>query len=138
MIQLCYVSSATRLMGHSDLTDVLETSRRKNAARSITGMLLYKDLSFLQVLEGSDVAVIETFAVIREDVRHTNVRILYQETIDEPEFPSWSMGFQNLDGRDLNEIEGYSDVMESGQSAKSLFDDATRAKRLLLLFRARS
>jgi hypothetical protein len=138
MLQLCYVSSATRLMGRADLTELLEASRGNNDSRQIGGMLLYKDLSFLQVLEGREDVVLEVFSIIREDPRHTNVRILFQEQVEQAEFPSWSMGFQNLDKADLSDLEGYTDVMDSGDSAKHLFDDATRAKRLLLLFRARS
>ena len=53
MIHLCYVSTATRLMTQADLLDLLATARQRNKACDVTGMLLYKDMSFVQILEGA-------------------------------------------------------------------------------------
>lgn len=138
LTQLCYVSSAIRLMSASDLADIMSVARRKNDNTEVTGMLLYKDLSFLQVLEGPSEAVHAAYRQIRQDPRHTKVRLLFEHRIDEREFPDWTMGFQNLDHEDVETLGGYSDVMESSASARQLFENPTRAKRLLLLFRARS
>lgn len=138
LTQLCYVSSATRLMSTDDLKVLLKAARRHNAAHGITGMLLYKDLSFLQVLEGPPETVLTLYGQIRTDARHTKIRMLFEQPIGAREFADWSMGFQNLDGTDFSEVEGFSDLMRIDGNARSLFANPTRAKRLLLLFRARS
>lgn len=138
LTQLCYVSSATAFMSTSELADLLSEARRLNEAAELTGMLLYKDLSFLQVLEGPSDVVHRTYRHIRNDSRHDRVRLLFDHQIEEREFPDWTMGFQNLDREDIESLHGYSDVMTSEQSARDLFDNPSRAKRLLLFFRSRS
>ena len=52
MIQLIYASYATREMSNEDLIDLLEKSRQRNSRQNITGLLLYAEKKFLQVLEG--------------------------------------------------------------------------------------
>jgi hypothetical protein len=138
MIQLVYVSNAVRLMAQPDLTVLLEESRIANTRQGITGMLLYKDRSFLQVLEGEADDVHETYARIIRDSRHEKVRTLYEQPIAGRNFPDWSMGFRNLDGTPLSQLPGYSDFMDKPDVARQFFDDLTTAKKLLLLFRSRS
>ncbi len=57
MFFLVYVSSATRPFSGEDLRALLETCRKDNAELGVTGMLLYKDGNFMQVLEGDEDAV---------------------------------------------------------------------------------
>jgi hypothetical protein len=120
------------------LAELLEVSRRKNAELGISGMLLYKDLSFLQVIEGPHEAIRTLYQTIRVDDRHGRVRVLFEEPVAAREFADWSMGFQNLDGEDLSTFDGYTDLMQSGDSARRFFEHPTRAKRLLMQFRALS
>jgi hypothetical protein len=138
MIQLAYVSTATRLMSSEDLAQLLEQSRDFNAANDVTGMLLYKDRSFLQVLEGSEAVLMPLYDRIRRDRRHEKVKTLFMTDVPARDFGEWSMGFKNLDGSDLTALPGYCDFMEDGETARAMFEDLSRAKRLLLLFRAES
>jgi hypothetical protein len=46
MIQITYLSSATRAMSQDDLEDILKTARETNARLGITGMLLYGNKTF--------------------------------------------------------------------------------------------
>lgn len=138
MIQLAYVSTARRLMRHQDLTDLLACARRFNQAHAITGMLLYKDNSFLQVLEGDAGDVAPLYERIRRDDRHIKVKTLFEQAISRRDFADWSMGFHNLDGEDLKPLEGYTDFMQSGQTARAMFENLTLAKKMLLLFRLKS
>lgn len=125
-------------MSLDELTDMLEQARQKNARLGISGMLLYKDRSFLQVLEGNTDAVHELYSRIQRDERHEKVKTLFDEPIEERDFPEWTMGFQNLDGTDLSNLEGYSDFLDTPGTAREFFEHRTRAKKLLLLFRAKS
>lgn len=51
-ISLAYVSSAIHPMTNDALRDLLSSARKKNKGFDITGMLLYRDSFFIQVLEG--------------------------------------------------------------------------------------
>ena len=123
LIQLAYVSTAVTFMPREELTGMLDQAREKNARLGITGMLLYKDKSFLQVLEGEPDAVHELYQRIQRDDRHEKVKTLFDE---------------NVDGTDLNDLEGYSDFLDTPDTARAFFEHRTRAKKLLLLFRANS
>ncbi len=54
MFFLVCVSSATRPFSGEDLRALLETCRKNNAGSGVTGMLLYRDGKFMQVLEGDE------------------------------------------------------------------------------------
>jgi hypothetical protein len=95
MRQLLYVSNSVRDFAQAELEDILAVSRRNNAAAGITGMLLYMDGAFLQVLEGEAEPVKQTYARIRQDVRHWGAQTLIDQ--DAPRaFAQWSMGFERL------------------------------------------
>jgi Sensors of blue-light using FAD len=53
-----------------ELTDLLRKSRDNNAALGITGMLLYKDGNFMQVLEGDEERVRALATKVSQDRRH--------------------------------------------------------------------
>lgn len=96
MHQLVYVSAASWAMTDTDLNDILDASRRNNRANGVTGLLLHIDHGFLQILEGPETAVAETFARIRRDPRHTSLRLLTEQETDARLFGEWSMGFEKL------------------------------------------
>ena len=52
VFQLIYVSLATRPMTPGDLVELLTQSRDKNARLGITGLLVYHNREFMQLLEG--------------------------------------------------------------------------------------
>lgn len=93
MFQLVYVSHAAWPMDPNDLNDILDVSRRNNVKADVSGLLLYLDQSFLQVLEGPIDAVIDTFGRIAHDPRHDGVRLLVQQHVPERLFDGWGMGF---------------------------------------------
>ena len=52
--QLVYVSNAKYGLGDRDMESILAASRRNNRALDVTGLLIYADGVFIQVLEGAD------------------------------------------------------------------------------------
>src|SRR3954465_12203500 len=111
MLSLIYVSSAVQLFTTEELVALLEQARRKNARLGITGMLLYKDGNFMQVLEGEDETVRALAAEIERDRRHKAFTILTTDTIAERQFHNWSMAFNNLERRDSMDFPGYSEFL---------------------------
>ena len=91
--RLIYISSAAGRFGQPQLDEILATSRINNAARGLTGMLLFHDGCFFQVLEGEAESIDRTFATISRDTRHGGVIVLESRAVAERGFPQWSMGY---------------------------------------------
>ncbi len=66
LFHLIYVSTAVKPMIGDELVSLLEQSRARNKRHRITGMLLYSDGHFMQVLEGEEASVMKIF----EDISH--------------------------------------------------------------------
>ena len=124
LITLAYVSSATTLFTPEELGELLTRSRTKNAAAGITGMLLYKDGNFLQVLEGEEESVIELKTRIARDPRHHGMIVMLQQAVGAREFGDWSMAFVDLDHGDrraeLRRLPGHSEFMATELSATGI------------------
>ena len=130
-----YASSAVQLFTPEELRALLETSRRNNAALGVSGMLLYKDGNFLQVLEGREAAVLQLAEKISRDPRHRGIITLMQGFESDYQFPEWSMGFCDLRSDEAQSLIGYSAFLESSFDPKVLSSDPTAAQRLLLSFK---
>ena len=116
MHYLIYVSQAAQPMGESDLAGILGGSRDRNAREGITGLLIYRFSpaesrgSFMQLLEGDAQAVEAAYGRIAADRRHHTKIVLEEGETARRNFPDWSMGFHNVDAKDLAAFEGYSDL----------------------------
>ena len=96
LIQLIYLSSLTDIKMEHEIGKILESSVRHNQEDGITGMLLYANGNFMQVLEGEAEAVEKTYARICADPRHYDIVNLIREPITERQFSQWSMGYLHL------------------------------------------
>lgn len=77
----------------AEVRKILVSSRNNNAARGVTGALLFSPSVFAQVLEGPLEEVENTFERIQRDMRHEDVAVLESGYVSEREFPAWSMAF---------------------------------------------
>jgi uncharacterized membrane protein (DUF373 family) len=93
-------------MSTPDLLALLQQCRENNAGRGVTGMLLYANGTFLQVLEGPEQVIDDLVDIIKKDLRHANIQMLYRKPIERRQYSDWSMGFKRLSDKDLKEIEG--------------------------------
>ncbi len=108
-----WIYTSTLVHGGLDvIAPILETARRVNALRSVTGMLLHANGYILQVLEGEETEVQKTFQSIEMDTRHRSVFLLSRQTIAERQFGAWTMGLRDL---------SHADVQDAG-AAGHLFD----------------
>ena len=107
---LIYTSAANQLMSELELTDLLSHCRVRNSHDELTGMLLYKDGSFMQVLEGEKENVFRTYARIQKDTRHKDISLLREREIESRSFDGWSMGFKSVKSSDLESIPGFSQL----------------------------
>lgn len=132
---LIYVSIANEAFREEELLDILRVSRDKNLRNGITGMLLYKNRKFMQLLEGPEKAVCETYARIVRDPRHRDVTVLLQGETPERDYVDWSMGFQNLEDESVRDTPGYSPFLDADFSVFDFASDPSRAHQLLRIFR---
>jgi hypothetical protein len=61
MLSIFYASAAVRLLSESEIVELLEVSQTNNAREGVTGMLLYNNGNFIQVIEGPDTAVLSLY-----------------------------------------------------------------------------
>ncbi len=133
MYHLVYISYVSRPLREDDLIDILNTSRLNNKKNGITGMLVYLNEKFIQVLEGEYEAVNNVYKEIASDVRHRKVTTILEGNTEQRIFKDWSMGFKKLDGQQFEELSGYKDP-EDFFSASSVTDESPAVMIFLSLF----
>lgn len=91
--RIIYSSQATATMSIADLEEILVDARTGNERRKVTGVLVYVDGVFLQILEGEEQALRSLMRSIASDSRHTGVKVFYEAEVDSPTFTSWRMAY---------------------------------------------
>ena len=71
LVHLVYTSIAAREFSKEDHTELLKKSRAANELLGVTGMLLFSEGNFFQVLEGEPEVVDALYTKISRDPRHT-------------------------------------------------------------------
>lgn len=128
MYHIIYISTAYKLLDEYELATILEASRENNKQADVTGILLYAEGTFLQVLEGEKENIERIFNKIVQDLRHSNVIELVKGSIKNRNFLEWSMGFASVNAEVLEEFEGYVNPAE----LKFLSDESQTAAMILL------
>ena len=98
-------------------------------------MLLYKDGSFMQALEGDEATVLGLFERISRDSRHKMISIIHQGSVDERQFPDWSMGFRDLNSPEVQSVPGYSEFLNKSLTGSEFTSNPTICQKLLLMFK---
>ena len=135
MIQISYISKATKAISQDDLDEILRTSRKNNARLGITGMLLYGNKTFVQILEGEEKAVNELIEKIKRDSRHADFQVLKKKTIDRREYADWSMEFKRVSGEDFQSVKGLENLVEMDFNTTFLENHASIVESLMEHFR---
>jgi hypothetical protein len=138
LVQLAYVSTQRHAMDTADMLELLQQARRANDASGITGVLLHKQHSFFQILEGTAEDVSRTFASICRDPRHHSIEILNQSGLSDREYPDWRMGFIDLDNVDMRLLKGYTDFMLDTEEPREFLTHLSKSKKLAIMFRSLS
>ena len=134
ILQLIYASAQTTPFDDEALLALLEVARTNNEDLGVTGMLLYHEGSFIQVLEGPEATVEALYAKIGEDPRHHRTQVLFSCLQPERDFDGWSMGFHRIDPDHDDLPAGFSDFLTGGTLALNDADGGL-FRNLLLGFR---
>ena len=93
LVELSYLSEAVSDMSFLGLMRLLESARVFNQKNGITGILLYDNQQFGQIIEGERASVMKAWKRIQEDKRHHRVELLEIREITERSFPDWLLRF---------------------------------------------
>ncbi|MFI3190318.1 MAG: BLUF domain-containing protein [Methylococcales bacterium] len=109
---LVYTSLSRQKLSDDNIKYFLQLIRHKNEIEQVTGMLVYLDPFFIQVLEGEETTVNRLFDIIKNDPRHYKVSLIYKKPIAERHFSNWTMGFSKISYKDIEMLDGFSDFLQ--------------------------
>lgn len=96
LYHLIYTSKATEQFKTKELDSLMKQARFNNFIYQVTGLLLYGEAQFIQVLEGEKNNIDVIMDKITQDKRHTQIDIITYQPIHERAFDSWNMGLALL------------------------------------------
>jgi len=101
--QLVYVSNRKSNCTQDEIDKILASCKKNNPTMDITGVLLYSDTKFIQLVEGEAKVIMGLYDKIKKDARHSNPKMISYGAIREKAFPSWHMGTRSMtkDGIDF-------------------------------------
>jgi hypothetical protein len=118
-------------MPKSKLYKILHGARAANAIADVTGLLVFAEGKFLQVLEGPKSTVRSLMQKISADRRHANLQIISEGAINARIFPSWEMAYASTNARELATWAGLRNTTTVDETLARLTADPTRVPDVL-------
>ena len=78
------------------LSAILRSARANNRFHNITGVLLFDDVLFLQVIEGPVASVEHAYEAIARDLRHEAIEVIDFLPVESREYASFNMAFLHV------------------------------------------
>ena len=100
--QLVYVSNRKANCTQEEIEKILESCKKNNPPLNITGVLLYSDTKFIQLVEGEYKVINDLYNRIKTDPRHDQTRLISMGSIQTKAFPSWHMGARKIAGNEVD------------------------------------
>jgi hypothetical protein len=110
LLQRVYISSACYAFSEQQLRELLAECRINNLLNRISGILIYGNSTFFQVIEGSQESVDELWQKLQTDPRHTWVTQLLCRETSRLLFKDWSMAFERYDSTIASQMSGLADL----------------------------
>jgi hypothetical protein len=128
---LIYVSKAEDNVEYDEILDILTHSWKYNHNSYISGMLLYDNRHFMQIIQGPILTIDKLYARISHDPRHTDIKLIGEELLHERDCSGWGIGFyDNQEAADM-----FYDSFQIGHG-EALYDvNYEDAKSLLLILK---
>ena len=96
---ISYVSSVNPELTGDQIQEVLNFSKNWNNDHDITGILLYSEGNFFQVLEGEQNILQSLFSRIESDKRHYNIIKIFEKKVETGHYDNYECNFISLDTR---------------------------------------
>lgn len=114
---ICYISDSCQHESLDALKTLYSKARKNNIKNNITGILIYDNRNFLQVLEGNQESVVETFKRISLDSRHKNIFEIINTNIEQRIFEDYNFGFTIVNNsNELNKLYEYLDWLKKANN----------------------
>ena len=120
---LIYLSYESHPLSEEDLVQILAEARTNNEASGVTGMLVYLNGKFLQLLEGRKEVIFDLYDKISKDSRHQKSTIILEEPIQKRNFENWFMGFAQISEDLLVNQTGLKDLEEFFSSGEIVLNN---------------
>ncbi|MDT0691015.1 BLUF domain-containing protein [Salegentibacter sp. F188] len=105
---ISYVSTVNPKLSKIEIQEALDFSKNWNNDHNITGILLYSQGNFFQVLEGEEQLLKSLFSRIKADERHKDVITLFKREIPNVKFDGYEADFISVDERhNFSQMESY-------------------------------
>ncbi|MGJ8619990.1 MAG: BLUF domain-containing protein [Methylophilaceae bacterium] len=107
--QIIYVSRATFPLSNNpykvepQVSDILQQSRANNRNRRLVGVLCFGEGYFLQCLQGKENDINELVEALKQDTRHTDIKVLSSTLVNNKSFSKWRMKYAGV-GSDIQAI----------------------------------
>lgn len=95
LYQIQYTSACVEGLTEAQLLRLVIRFRIANNEIGITGILVYNEGVFFQIIEGEKDDVIALYSRILTDTRHTNIVKLIEAPLAERTFKKWSLAYVN-------------------------------------------
>ena len=122
-------------MKPSDNLAILAIAKAFNAQNEISGILIYKDQTFLQLLEGPQDSVQSLYRKIRKDPRHTDIQTIINAPTYNRYFPQPGLEFRALDNTAEENLPPYHQGLNLDYDISTFTQQPEHALRLLVSFR---
>ena len=119
LARLLYVSDLAPGTRAGEVSRIVASSRRRNTADGLTGLLIFDGDRFCQYVEGTPTALEALRGRLDADVRHMRMETLIDGAFAGPRrFSDWRLGYvQVVDTDDLDALRGL-----QGEAAMAAFE----------------
>lgn len=131
---LAYFSNSTERLSVEQMEKMLVKFRQRNQKRGITGILLYLDRCFLQIIEGTKEGVEGLFNIIKDDPRHDEILRIFAGKKEERTFKDWSMGFEVIGIEKFKDMAGFNNLSNEDFIEQVIKTNHPRVVRTLKVF----
>lgn len=114
---ICYISDASKDESLENLNILYKKAKANNQKNNITGVLIYKNKNFLQVLEGEEDQVNKTYSRITQDPRHKNLFKVIDTALEQRIFDDYHFGFTLVNNK--KSLQNLYDYLEWLRNANS-------------------
>ncbi len=107
IFQTLYVSRANKENDSNSVDSIVSAARDYNSKNNITGILLFRAVVFLQLLEGEKSKVEPLLKKIEKDPRHSNVIRIFEIEENPRIFSDWAMGYHQVSDLDVKMVNEF-------------------------------
>lgn len=134
--RIAYLSVAVEKFSSDDLLNLLKKARAFNQSQNITGILIYREGVFFQILEGPQKAVDDLMDKIDQDPRHEGTKIVYRHFDTDRIFQDdWYMAYRDFNEYDEDLQHRISDLIEEQQKGETIEDKEMLVKLARALYK---